>query len=152
MKTFSSKSKSRITIKNLVFLMVISVLVVSSCKTTKEASAPEQKVQLVENDSIEESDSTEYELVVLDPGFESWLATQPPKEYHSQRFYENRNTRYVIEWNQRHDSPLRYGDFYQTRIDYDPHIDYGLELNYKLYYYFRYIEKEYGIKLIESFN
>ncbi|MBZ4676657.1 MAG: hypothetical protein JG782_1277 [Anaerophaga sp.] len=122
---------------------------VSACKTTKKAEAPVQKIKLVaENDTTQSKDSVEYELIVLDPKFDSWLATQPPANYYSQQYYENWNQRYVTEWNQRHDNPIRYGNFYETRIDYQPNIDYGLELNYKLYYYFRFIEQEYGIVLV----
>src|SRR5690554_3568287 len=130
-------------------LVCISVFVLSACKTTKKAESTDQNVKLVaENDTVNGKDSTEYELIILDPKFESWLATQPPANYYSQQYYENWNQRYVTEWNQRHSNPLRYGDFYETRIDYSPNNDYGLQLNYKLYYYFRFIEHEYGIVLV----
>ncbi|WP_010663310.1 DUF6146 family protein [Marinilabilia salmonicolor] len=120
----------------------------TSCKTTKKANIPDQQVELKKQDSETPADSTEYELIIMDSRFQSWLATQPSANFYSQPYYENWNQRYVTEWNNRHSNPLRYGDFYQTRIDYDPNADYGLELNYKLYYYFRFIEKEYGIVLI----
>lgn len=96
----------------------------------------------------EESDSVEYELIVMDPGYESYLMMQPHMEYHSKQYYENWNLRYVREWNYRHSQPLRYGDFYETYIDYRPDIDYGMELNYRLYYYFRFFEKENGVDLL----
>jgi hypothetical protein len=98
--------------------------------------------------NVAEDDSVEYELIVMDPGYESFLATQKPMEFYSQNYYENWNQRYVTEWNYRHAQPLRYGDIYQTYIDYSPHIDYGLELNYKLYYYFQFFEKENGVNLL----
>ena len=135
-------------LKGLALLTFVGALSFSSCKTTKKAEAPEQEVELVENDTTKTEDSTEYELIVMDSGFESWLATQPPANYHSRQYYETWNRQYVNEWNQRHNSPIQYGDFYETKIDYDPNVDYGLELNYKLYYYFLFIEDEYGITLI----
>lgn len=98
--------------------------------------------------NVVEDDSIEYELIVMDPGYESFLATQKPMEFYSQSYYESRNYRYVTEWNARHSQPLRYGDMYETYIDYSPHIDYGLELNYKLYYYFRFFERKYGVRLL----
>lgn len=94
------------------------------------------------------SDSVEYELIVLDPGFETFLVTQPPKEFYSLEYYKRWNNRYVTEWNFRHAQPLTYGDMYQTYIDYRPDIDYGLELNYRLYYYFRFFERENGVDLL----
>ena len=94
------------------------------------------------------SDSVEYELIVMDPGYEAFLLTQPHMEYHSQRYYEMWNSRYVMEWNFRHGQPLAYGDIYETYIDYRDDIDYGLELNYRLYYYFRFFEQENGVDLL----
>lgn len=98
--------------------------------------------------SDEESDSVEYELIVLDPGYESFLIMQPPSEYYSQQYYEMWNYRYVLEWNLRYMNGLRYGDLYQVYIDYDQNINYGLELNYRLYYYFRFFEKENRVDLL----
>ncbi|WP_462318727.1 DUF6146 family protein [Marinilabilia sp.] len=135
--------------KILFVLLLISGVSFQSCKTLKKSSAPEQKVDLVGKDTTSTEDSTEYELIVMDQGFESYLATQPSSNYYSQQYYENWNQQYVTEWNYRHDHPLTYGDFYQTRIDYSPHEDYGLELNYRLYYYFQFIKDEYGIVLVD---
>ena len=96
----------------------------------------------------EETDSVEYELIILDPGFDAFLAMQPHMQYYSRYYYENWNLRYVREWNYRHSQPLRFGNIYETYIDYRPNIDYGLELNYRLYYYFRFFEKENGVDLL----
>jgi hypothetical protein len=57
-----------------------------------------------------------------------------PEGYYSQSFLENRNQLYVVNWNQRVLQPLRYNpNLYELQIDYQPHIDFGYELNYKLY-------------------
>jgi hypothetical protein len=94
-------------------------------------------------------DSVEYQLIVLDPGFESWLATKPSMNFYSKEYYEIKNRLYVLEWNYRYQHPLRYGNLYETRVDYEPNIDYGLELNYRLYYYFRYFEEVNHVRLID---
>ena len=91
-------------------------------------------------------DSLEYRIIVLDPGFDSWLATQLPENYYSKSYYEIKNRIYVTEWNDRYRSG-RNSNLYETYIEYDPDIDYGLDLNYKLYYFFKYFEKTNGIKL-----
>ncbi|MGQ1890724.1 DUF6146 family protein [Thermophagus sp. OGC60D27] len=128
--------------------VMLSGIIFFSCSSTKKLEGPLPKVKFEKNNITQSEDSVEYELIVLDPGFESWLISQPPANYYSQQYYENWNQRYVTEWNHRHSSPLRYGSFYETAIDYDPSVDYGLELNYRLYSYFRFIEHEYGIVLI----
>ncbi len=126
----------------LIILMALGALTACGVSQKYSTDAPKQSVEFVVDDSLE------YELLVLDPGFTSFLATQPPAEHYSQSYYESWNHRYVLEWNSRHRNPLRYGDFYQTEIQYDPHTDYGLELNYQLYHYFQFVEKNYGIELI----
>jgi hypothetical protein len=125
--------------------MILSLLIaitVASCSSTHNTVAPEQKIQVAFEDSLD------HELVVLDPGFDTFLVTQPSAEFFSQSYYESWNLRYVTEWNMRHRSPLRHGDFYQTEIHYVASTDYGLDLNYRLYNYFLFIERQYGIRLI----
>jgi hypothetical protein len=94
-------------------------------------------------------DSLEYELIILDPGFEVWLASQPSKEFYSNDYYARRNRLYVMEWNHRYIMPQNNGR-YETYIDYNPQIDYGLDLNYKLYYYFKYFEETNHVRLLNT--
>jgi hypothetical protein len=103
----------------------------------------------VKSDSLA-VDSIKYELIILDPGFDSWLATKPPMSFYSKEYYETKNKLYVMEWNYRNQFPMRFGDVYETRIDYYPNIDYGLELNYRLFYYFRYFEETNHMKLLNT--
>lgn len=141
---FFSKSNRSAYRTILLLMIVVGAFVFASCGTSKRYAKPEnQRVEM-----ISDNDSTEYQLIVLDPGFESYLATQPSANFHSQSYYENWNKQYVIEWNMRHRNPLRYGGFYETAIDYNPMVDYGLDLNYRLYYYFQFIKDKYGIVLI----
>jgi hypothetical protein len=95
-------------------------------------------------------DSVEYELIITDPGFETWFLTQPDRMYHSEAFYEFYNREFVNEWNYRYETGSTRGD-YDCYIDYDPTIDYGIKLNYELYYYFRYFEQKYHTTLYPSF-
>lgn len=96
------------------------------------------------------TDSVEYDLLVFEPGFEAFLAKVPySKEFYGDEYYKSWNLLYVSEWNARALNPLKYGDFYETQIDYEAQIDYGLDLNFKLYQYFQFIEKEYGIILLK---
>jgi hypothetical protein len=96
-------------------------------------------------------DSIEYELIVMDPGFEMYLATKPSREFYSQNYYEQKNRLYVAEWNQRY-MTFRNNDIYESYIDYNSGTDYGLDLNYRLYYFFRYFEETNHVKLLNSFR
>ena len=70
-------------------------------------------------------------------------------EYYSESYYKTWNKLYVIEWNARYISQAQSG-LYETYIDYDPLIDYGIELEYKLYYYFQFFEDTNNIILIND--
>lgn len=96
-------------------------------------------------------DSIEYELIIIDPGFETWLFTKPSKEFYSNGFYRYMNRLYVTEWNYRYTTNKNRGE-YDSYIDYNPDIDYGLALNYKLYYYFKYFEEKHNTRLYPTFR
>jgi len=130
------------------------VLVASSCGSTKDVvtvSEEEQKAfKQQEGDTIKiASDKIEYEIIIIEPGFNVWLQSiAKPEGYYSQSYMENRNNLYVIEWNQRVLHPMRYDiNLYEMQIDYSANIDYGYEVNYKLYNYFIYFQRKYNQRL-----
>ncbi len=100
-------------------------------------------------DSVEvaKGDSTEYELIIFDNNFESWFITsQKPKWFHENSYYRSKINFYATDWNLRvlqnmHREP------YEYEINVDPNVDYGIDINWKLYWYFKYLEETLGIKL-----
>ena len=135
-------------------LSIFVSLLIFGCKGTKETiniSDVEKKAfQQKVGDTVRiVDDSTEYEIIIIDPGFDFWLkSVAKPEWYYSQSFLENRNRIYVTEWNIRATQPQRYDPhLYEMQINYDPSIDYGMEVNYKLYYYFIYFQRKYNQRL-----
>ncbi|MEZ5195607.1 MAG: DUF6146 family protein [Bacteroidales bacterium] len=97
------------------------------------------------------ADSVEYELVVLDPDFNSWFVShQKPVWYYSGNFYKYWNTIFVNEWNHRCNNPVVYGMPYDYSIDYEHRNDYGVDLEHELYWYFKFIEEKYNTSLYLS--
>jgi hypothetical protein len=92
-------------------------------------------------------DSTEYELIVIDPGFDSWYITRQI-EQHSHEYYKLKNIQYVTEWNNRLRTSGKYSDLFNSTIDYDPSVNYPFELDSKLYWYFVYFEETNNMKLL----
>lgn len=152
--------------KSLPYLLVtflVFVLVSVSCKSGTQASsantaekeltiseAEALAFQKVEGDTIAiSSDKTEYEIIIIEPGFQTWLnSIARPVGHYSQSFLENRNRIWVVNWNQRVLQPQVYNTLlYEMQIDYQPHIDYGYEVNYKLYNYFVYFQRKYRQRL-----
>ena len=123
----------------------------TSQKSTLDLSS-EEKALFDSNDEepVEiANDETEYEIIIIEPGFNTWLnSIARPEGYYSQSFLENRNAIMVINWNQRVLNPMRWNpNLYEMQINYDPSIDYGYEVNYKLYNYFIYFQRKYNQRL-----
>ncbi|WP_437395547.1 DUF6146 family protein [Flagellimonas lutimaris] len=137
----------------VLFCLTLCVVQISctSQKATLEVTNEEKEVfQSNDDEPVEISDDeTEYEIIIIEPGFYTWLnSIARPEGYYSQSFLENRNAIMVITWNQRVLQPNRFNpNLYEMQINYDPSIDYGYEVNYKLYNYFIYFQRKYKQRL-----
>jgi len=102
---------------------------------------------LVSEGDTTQGDKHEYELIVMLLGYETYMATQLPMEYYSENYYKLWNQRYVVEWNIRfHLGPRR--DLFENEIFYNPFTNYGIELEYSLYHFFRFFEDKYNLTLV----
>jgi hypothetical protein len=136
--------------KNLIFILLICGLFVSCNSSQKAVSKTTDNKNLALQDTVRiANDDIEYEIIIIEPGFNSWLvSTAKPEGYYTQEFLEGRNRQYVVEWNNRVLQPHRYStNLYEMQIDYDYGVDYGYEVNYKLYNYFIYFQLTYNQKL-----
>ncbi len=94
------------------------------------------------------NDSLEYEILIIEPGFNTWLATQRPRGYYEQVWLENRNIFLVTEYNNRVLNNTQYDpNLYILQIDYERGVDYGYEVNYLLYNWFQFFQQQYNQKL-----
>jgi hypothetical protein len=126
------------------YLLAILIFL-AACTTNRKLS----KIDIKDQESGMK-DSVEYEIIIFDSGFETWFLTHSkPVWYHSVEYYESWNKQYVVAWNSKAMSP-RYSKYFESTIDYDPNISYGLELNHKLFYYFMYVEKALKIDILPS--
>ena len=133
--------------------ILIVLLTIVACSTasqniasTDTASASNKKA----NDTVRiANDSLEYEVIIIDNGFSTWLASRAyPRNYYSLQYLENKNYLYVTEWNNRVLQPQRYSpSLYEMSIDYRPDIHYGYEVNYLIYNYMIYFQNTYKQKL-----
>lgn len=123
------------------FLFIaLSIFTLAACHFDKNI-VPKDKKEITQNssDTIRiANDSLEYEVLIFEPGFNSWLASRAkPRGYYSESYLENHNQIYVAEWNSRVLQPQRYrSDLYEMQIDYNPSIHYGYEVNYLIFNYF----------------
>ena len=67
------------------------------CHPNKSVNSKEiAKVDQTAKDTIRiQNEELEYEILILEVGFEAWLATQRPMGYYTQSTLENKNKFYV---------------------------------------------------------
>jgi len=71
-----------------------------------------------------------------------------PVGFYTQAYLENRNQFYVAEWNRRVNNPAMFApNIYENIINYDDHVDYGYDVNYKLFNYFEFAQRKYRMTL-----
>ena len=126
-----------------IFLSLIILVTMASCHFDKNITAKAKTPDTPKASDVVRiaNDSLQYEVIIIDSGFNSWLASHAkPRNYYSESYLENKNQIYVSEWNRRANQPQRYHDLYEMRIDYDPLIHYGYEVNYLIYNYMIYFQ------------
>lgn len=138
--------------KNLLIIFALSALIYS-CGTGNTAING-SSTDIIKNDTLRIfNDSLEYEILIIETGFNSWLVTQPKRGFYGQQFLESKNRMFVVEYNNRVLQPQRYPrNLYEEQINYSPSIDYGYEVNYLLYNYFVYFQDKYNQKFTGGRN
>lgn len=132
---------------------LLGMIAWAGCSSPRPVSSEPQEKALFDQqqaDSVKIADTeSNYEIIIIEPGFYNWLVSiAKPAGYYSQNFLENRNAIYVMNWNNRVLDPARFNpNLYEMQIDYDPSVDYGYEVNYKLYNYFIYFQRKYNQRL-----
>ena len=87
--------------KCMFLLFLISAFI--SCGTSQSTTdtdplegIPEEDIVRIENEDIE------YEIIIIEPGFNTWLNSMArPEGFYSQQYMETRNQIMVQEWNRR---------------------------------------------------
>ncbi|MGI9525551.1 MAG: DUF6146 family protein [Weeksellaceae bacterium] len=128
----------------ILFLFLILSFSIQSCSTLPTSQdAQEHKL------TLEENKDGEYDIIVFDSDYNYYLnAIAYPIDYYSESYYKNKNTFLVNEWNYRHSQPMRFNpSIYEVSIDYNPQINYGKTLEYKLFNFFRFMEWKHEIDL-----
>ncbi|MFW0736354.1 DUF6146 family protein [Flavobacterium sp. T12S277] len=138
--------------KKYLFILVLLFTIIACSTASKKTVAANttSKSNTAVNDTVRiANDSLEYEVIIIDNGFSTWLASRAlPRNYYSLTYLENKNNLYVTEWNNRVLQPQRYSpNLYEMRIDYQPTIHYGYEVNYLIYNYMIYFQNTYKQKL-----
>ena len=126
-----------------IWFISLTVLILSGCYSSNRMIVAGDE-NLINIDKEEEA----YEIQVLDPGFETWFATTWSRAMDRDvSYYSYWNQRYVTEWNYKASRPHT-SSFFDNQIAYDPSVDYGIEVERKLYYYFRWVDTKLGIPIL----
>ncbi len=136
--------------KNSFYIIIFVFCCILGCSSSKSSLKNADKSSASKNDTVRiANDELKYEVIIIDPGFNTWLKTRAyPRGYHYQSYLEGKNRVYVSEWNNRAlQSKSSKVNLYDMTINYDYNIDYGYEVNYLLYNYMIYFQNTYQQKL-----
>lgn len=123
------------------FLIGLFALLCLSCSPVKKSTTTSVAV------TKDSNDSSEYELVIIDPQFDQWyLLNYSPSKDHFNEYYREKDLIAVSNWNDYYRSG-QYGWVINSLIEYHASVDYGIEVNRKLFWYFKYIKSNYRIPL-----
>lgn len=129
--------------KNFIYILLLG-LFIYSCGSSRNRNLGDSQIN---DDTVRiANDSLEYEIIIIEPGFNLFInSIAKPEGYYSQQYLENKNRILVSDYNQRVRQPQVYNsDLYLQEINYDPNIDYGYEVNYLLYNYFVFFSRHYN--------
>lgn len=137
--------------KNSLYILVMFLgLIIISCTANKTSITKNKNTAPKTSDTIKIANKDiEYEVIIIDPGFSTWLNSLAyPRGFYDQTYLEAKNRQYINEWNYRYSQPQQYSrDLYEMSIDYDSTINYGYEVNYLIYNYMVYFQNNYRQKL-----
>lgn len=127
-----------------ILLVIASIIVLVACHFDKNIATKARKDDAKKvSDTVRiANDELEYEVIIIDPGFSSWIAGRArPRGFYSETYLENKNQLWVAEWNSRAMQPQRYNtNLYEMQINYNNNIHYGYEVNYLIYNYLVYFQ------------
>lgn len=128
--------------KNL-FLPFLILLLTWSCSSSHKAGSSDTKTSIV-------IDSTEYEITIIDSEFDLWyqLNYSPAKD-RSNEYYRNKDQIGVINWNDYYNRG-KHSRVIENYLYYTNSIDYGIDVNRKLFWYFKFVEDKYSIRLFSQ--
>ncbi len=121
--------------------LVFMIMLVWACSPVHHSSVS------VKSDVSNIQDSTEYDLLIIDPEFDLWYELHySPALDKTNDTYQAYNGRAVSNWNY-YFTTGRYARVVESYIDYRTSVVYDLELNRRLYWYFKFVEERYNLNL-----
>ncbi|HKJ31125.1 MAG TPA: DUF6146 family protein [Balneolales bacterium] len=133
-------------------LILILSLLVTACAGSSQTAKKENNENGKKSAAIKKEDQNgkqKYKLIVLDPSFETWYEMNwSPATEKNESYYHYWNERYVTAWNYKA-SHAEYSSFFDNTINYDFNTNYGIKVERKLYYYFRYVETQLHVPILD---
>lgn len=129
------------------FSLILFIGIISwACSPTLD-----KKKQTKEEPVVIANDSLEYEIIIMDIGFNSFLnSVAQPRGFYGLQYLENKNRIYVSNWNMIANNPTAYNNLQFNPINYENNISYGYEVNYLLFNYFEFAQRKYRVNLLNG--
>ena len=127
-----------------ILIIFLAAILFSGCHTSKNVTSVKQKAVIAKD-----KDSTQYEVLIFDPDFDFWYQVHFNSVLdYTNEYYRTQNTLAVVRWNSYYTSG-RYYRIIENYLDYDNNTDYGIDINRKLYWYFKYVQEQFHLRLLK---
>ena len=77
-----------------IHIIMILLLMIIGCNATKNSSKLKPQSQIPTSSKVDTikiaNDSLEYKIIILEVGFNSWLATQRPRGYYNTKLFRTK--------------------------------------------------------------
>lgn len=135
-------------LKQILILLSISLFIGACASSSIKGTVKTEKPVVIANDSLE------YQIIIIDIGFNAFLnSIAKPEGFYSQSYLEARNRAWVLTWNNRVRNTSQFdSSIYENIIDFQSGTDYGYDVNYKLFNYFLFAQQKYRMNLGGGFR
>ena len=135
-------------LKQILILLSISLFIGACASSSIKNTVKTEKPVVIANDSLE------YQIIIIDVGFNAFLnSIAKPEGFYSQSYLEARNRAWVLTWNNRVRNTSQFdSNIYENIIDFQSGTDYGYDVNYKLFNYFLFAQQKYRMNLGGGFR
>lgn len=125
-------------------ICIIIIIGIASCAVQRKNPMLKEVEQ-----QTAQKDSTEYELISFDSEFDTWYSLKSsPVLDRSNDYYISWNARYIQAWNFK-SIQSRTATLFSQPLNIETNKDYGFQINKQLYYYFRFVETELKIQILD---
>lgn len=128
--------------------IILFLFIIASCSTPRDLKSKSTTNSTEAEDYVRiANDSLDYEIIIYDSFFRTYLNRQQPGSFYDLDYLEAKNAQFINTFNRRAYSLVFSKELYPNSINYEQNVHYGKEVNFLLYNYLIFFQEKYNQKL-----